>query len=67
MMNEFGYYEEDRCATEAEAMQEFARNAGDEFADRAWLLTSYDVWVRNPHYVGPPQRHPEDDSEAYDD
>lgn len=67
MMNEFGYDESDCLATDDDAMREFARNAGGEFADREWLLSSYDVWVRNPHYAGPPQRHPEDDSDAYDD
>lgn len=33
--------------------------------DCCWYLTGYDVWVRNPHYRGPDQPHPEDDS-AFD-
>jgi hypothetical protein len=55
-------HEEDRLATPADAMREFAENVGgtEHNAKYAWLLTDYDVWVRNPHYVGPPQRHPED-------
>jgi hypothetical protein len=33
--------------------------------DRAWLLTSRDVWVSNPLYVGPPNPpHPE--SQCYE-
>jgi hypothetical protein len=50
-------------ATDGEAMQEYAHNIGGEYPDRAWLLTSYDVWVRNPAYVGPPVPHPEDYSD----
>lgn len=52
-------------ATHTDAMREFAWNAGAEFPESQWLLTSYDVWVRNPHYSGPPQRHPEDDADCY--
>lgn len=52
---------EDRCATESEACDEFARNAGSEQPEREWLLTSFDTWVRNPAYTGKPGRHPEDD------
>lgn len=48
-------------ATNNEALAEFGRNAGSAFPDRQWLLTDWDVWVQNPHYHGPPQRHPEED------
>lgn len=56
-------------ANENDAMREWARNVGgyDRFKDSAWLLTDYDVWVRNPHYSGPPQKHPEDDSGMYEE
>lgn len=54
----------ERVATDAEAVREMAYNVGAERPDRAWLLDDRDVWVKNPHYVGPPVRHPEDD---YDD
>ncbi len=47
-------------ATEMEAMREFARNTGDACPERAWILGAFDVWVRNPHYVGPAQPHPEE-------
>lgn len=47
-------------ASHDDAMREFAFNAGEERPEAAWLLTSYDVWVRNPHYKGPPVPHPED-------
>lgn len=50
----------DRLANHSDAMREFAENAGGIFPESAWLLTDYDVWVRNPHYRGPPQPHPED-------
>lgn len=52
--------DEDRLATPGEAMREYAEIVGGENADCAWLLTDYDVWVKNPHYRGPPQPHPED-------
>lgn len=48
-------------ATPAEAAREYAINVGRENPDRAWILTHYDTWERNPFYSGPPQRHPEDD------
>jgi hypothetical protein len=56
-------------ATEADAMREFAENVGDSehWKCRQWILTDYDVWVRNPHYSGPPQRHPEVDDYPEDD
>jgi len=53
------YREEDHLATPAEAVAEYARNIGGEYPDRAWLLHDWDVWVANPHYVGPPVMHPE--------
>lgn len=56
----------DHLATYSEAMTEYACNIGGEYPEHAWLLTDYDVWVRNPHYSGPPVRHPEDDSDDYD-
>jgi len=55
-------YEEDRVATPAEAMHEYAYNVGeyDRYKDSQWILTDYDVWVINPHYRGRPQPHPEE-------
>lgn len=44
-----------------DAMREYADNVGRECADREWILTNYDVWMKNPYYIGPPGRHPEDD------
>jgi hypothetical protein len=65
--SEFDEYEEreSRLATPAEAIAEFAWNAGEEVPDQAWLSHDWDVWVKNPHYVGPPVPHPESD-DAYD-
>ena len=37
----------DRPATVNEAIDEYARNAGAMFPDRAWLSTSWDTWVQN--------------------
>jgi hypothetical protein len=48
-------------ATPADAIREYATNAGSQCPERAWLLTDYDVWVSNPHYTGPRVPHPEDD------
>ena len=50
-------------ATYDDAMREYARNVGgyDRWKDSQWILTDYDVWVRNPHYTGPEQYHPEAD------
>ena len=53
--------EGDHMATPSEAVAEFGYNAGMDYPDRAWLLHDFDVWVANPHYVGPPVPHPEDD------
>jgi hypothetical protein len=55
-------------ATQAEAAQEYGRNAGMDDPDREWILTPWDSWERNPFYTGPRGRHPEDDdydSEIY--
>jgi hypothetical protein len=58
-----------RFATRDESVREWAYNCGSDpcRVDRQWLLHDYDVWVRNPHYQGPAQGHPEDynyDTEA---
>ena len=61
--SEADYYEErdSHVASPAEAIDEFAWNAGQEVPDQAWLSHDWDVWVKNPHYVGPPVPHPESD------
>jgi len=48
-------------ATGSESLAEFANNAGMDNPDKAWLLDSRDVWVKNPYYSGPPIPHPEMD------
>ena len=50
-------------ATPTDACKEYARNVGVDHLDRAWILTDYDTWEKNPFYVGPPVRHPEDDQD----
>lgn len=42
----------------------FADGYGRERPDREWLLHPFDVWLRNPHYVGEPGPHPEDEPDA---
>lgn len=54
-------------ATETDACREYARNVGREQTDRAWICTDFDTWERNPFYVGPPVKHPEDDSDQWED
>ena len=51
---------DDRLATPADAMREYAQNAGEDVPEAAWILTPYDVWMRNPHYSGPEVPHPDD-------
>lgn len=53
------------CATNNDALREYARNAGAMAQQSQWILTPWDTWERNPFYAGPEQRHPEDDH--YDD
>ena len=53
-------------ATEADAEREYVWNVGQEYQDRAWILTHRDAWYPNPFYSGPPVPHPEDDY-AYED
>jgi hypothetical protein len=43
-----------------ECSQEDARLAGRTRSNQAWILSDFDVWHRNPYYVGPAQPHPED-------
>jgi len=54
------FEDDDHLATPTEACREWARNVGEDFPDRQWLLTDYDTWERNPHYHGPAQEHPYD-------
>jgi hypothetical protein len=46
-----------------EAFRQYAYIYGAEDPTSAWILTPYDTWERNPFYVGPAVRHPEDDHE----
>lgn len=45
------------------AVREYAREHGAMEPDRAWILSPFDTWERNPFYRGPPVRHPEDDQD----
>lgn len=44
-----------------DAAREYARNVGMDNPDRAWILTDWDTWERNPFYQGPPVPHPEEE------
>jgi hypothetical protein len=46
-------------ATMSEAVQQWAYVIGINRQYTQWLLSDYDSWERNPHYVGPDQGHPE--------
>jgi hypothetical protein len=48
-------------ATPTDARREYADNVGRDNTDMAWISTPWDTWEPNPHYAGPPVRHPEDD------
>jgi len=52
--------EQDHIATGGESLREFAFNAGMDHPEHCWLCDPRDVWVKNPHYTGPEQPHPED-------
>jgi hypothetical protein len=43
------------------ALSQWAAAYGEEDPKSAWILTPYDIWMKNPHYSGPPVPHPEDD------
>lgn len=58
-----GIYQSQGLQVTSEDLFSMARAYGEDCPDRQWVLTSFDTWERNPHYDGPPQRHPEDDSE----
>jgi len=45
------------------AVAQHAAAYGAEDTERAWILSPFDTWERNPFYQGPPVAHPEDDSE----
>ena len=76
-LDEQSYEEERERAFEQEAMtqgewmteafREYAGTHGAADTTRAWILTPYDTWERNPFYVGEPQRHPEDDHGEFDE
>ena len=50
-----------------EAVRQWAWDKGGDVPDRQWILSPYDSWERNPHYVGPDQGHPEYDDYCVDD
>lgn len=44
-----------------DAIRDWAAFEGAFHTDTQWLLSNMDSWVRNPHYHGPEQPHPECD------
>ena len=46
-------------ATMKDSVREYAYTVGREKPLVQWILTDYDTWEHNPHYVGPDQGHPE--------
>ena len=63
MFNSFHEDDYAPVATMSDAVNEWVWNVGHypRFIAHQWLNHDYDVWVRNPHYTGPDQGHPEDD------
>lgn len=53
--------EGNKMTTYDDAMREHVMNVGRDNPQVAWILTPYDVWMRNPAYHGPAVPHPEDD------
>lgn len=53
-------------ATDAEFDREGAREVGYENQNHAWVLSDRDCWYANPFYTGPKVKHPEDDSDCYE-
>ena len=47
---------------EQQAIREWAWNAGRYWPENQWILSNRDTWELNPHYTGPEQVHPEDNS-----
>lgn len=43
----------------AAALAQYAGAHGADRPERAWILTPFDTWERNPSYAGPPVPHPE--------
>ena len=48
-------------ASPADACREYAWNAGIDRPNQPWILTDYDVWMPNPHFVGHRGPHPEEE------
>jgi len=47
-----------------EAVRQWSCDIGSDRPTEQWLLSDYDTWERNPHYIGPDQGHPEFDEPA---
>jgi hypothetical protein len=43
-----------------EAVRQYAYAVGGESTGRAWIVTPYGTWEKNPFYTGEPQPHPEE-------
>lgn len=58
----FGYRSEHLSEGEyyCEVLQQYADVYGIEDPTQEWILTPQDVWVVNPHYIGTPGKHPEE-------
>lgn len=45
--------------TMMDSVRGWASVVGARHPDRAWLAHDLDIWVENPHFVGPRPPHPE--------
>lgn len=60
--SQYGYWSDGSEATMEDNVRMMVSAAGEDHPDRAWILTPFDSWEKNPYYRGAPQRHPEDQS-----
>jgi len=54
-----------QCEYNTAAIAEYASAYGVTDTTSAWVLTPFDSWERNPHYVGLRIPHPEDDDAMF--
>lgn len=53
--------DDDRPPTGNELLRWEAAALGEQDTEAEWVLTNYDVWMRNPYYTGPrTEGHPDD-------
>ena len=63
-MNSYHFGEQEYFPpTAADLVRDEVTWLGSRNPAKAWLLSNYDTWERNPYYDGPEVPHPEADDE----